>query len=286
MGRLLIFAVLIVTIPRWAGAFLPIDKFVIFGIPVTAIGTGLVMGLGTFYVVETLQMVNREFREALSKWEAHDKAMDAQGKTNRKPKPEPPRSRWWLGAFFTVLLVLTTLSQTPYIISEFTGTPVNELIRIDALWVYSVILVVSPEIIIAAVALATHERGALKNDKGKAKEAKEDEVFSLRSLGYRLVSKIAGLREDVASDRVEEASEQTDEAKQLRCFCGWNGTTSRKGLSSHCRIHKEKALEFDTPTLAYKHFVEKYPGAYNGEGEECDLAAPNRETLERWFVDK
>lgn len=291
MGRLIILAVLIVTIPRWAGAFLPIDKFLFAGLPVTAIGTGIIMGLGTYYVVETLQMVNRQYREDYAKWDAHDKNMQAQGKTNHKPKPHPPRSRIWLGLFFALLLFLTSVSQTPYVISEFTGTPVAELMTVRWLAAYSLALVVSPEIIVAAAALAVHERGALKNDDSKKKKDAED-LPSLWHLGYRLLSNRLGMVQNDAQsmDEAETEKEKRSPAKALVCFCGWDRTTSPRGLSSHTRIHKDEALQFATPTLAYKHFVETYPHAYNGDGEESvatyDAPAPDRKTLERWFKDK
>jgi hypothetical protein len=286
MGRLIILAVLIVTIPRWSGAFMPIDKFVLFGLPVTAIGTGIIMGLGTYYVVETLQMVNRQYREKFAKWETHDKNMQAQGKVNRKPKPHPPRSRIWLALFFGLLLFLTAVSQTPYVISEFTGTPVQELMTVRWLAAYSLALVLSPEIIVAASALAVHERGALKDDKLKKDDTGK---ASLWQLCYQLVSKKLG----AAGDSEGEAEGEKEEAPlktPLVCFCGWDETTSPRGLSSHTRQHKKEALQFDTPTLAYKHFVEAYPHGYNGDGdesvEEYDAPAPDRKTLERWFRDK
>lgn len=290
MGKLLILAVLIVTIPRWAGAFMPIDKFVLWGIPVTAIGTGIIMGLGTYYVVETLQMVNRQYRESFEKWETHDRNMEAQGKMNHKPKPVPPRSRVWLASFFGLLLFLTAVSQTPYVISEFIGTPVAELMTQQWLSLYSLALVVSPEIIVAAMALATHERGALKDEKrgeDKFSLSRFGSVFLSRLAIPRLASDHEGTGDDGGSG---EKDGKAKEAKQLRCFCTWNETTSPRGLSSHSRIHKEEALAFDTPTLAYRHFIETYPDAYGDDNgnrvEGYDLLAPDHETLERWFKDK
>lgn len=291
MGKILILIVLAVTVPRWSGAFLPIDKFTLFGFPITAIGTGMVMGFGTFYVVETLQMVNRRYRDSLTKWEIHDKNMAAQGKVNRKPKPEPPQSRVWLALFFGLLLFLTAVSQTPYVISEFTKIPVPELMTVQWLSAYSLALVVSPEIIVAATALAVHERGALRDDK-KAKPKDDTEEVSLYRLGHRWLSNKLGMlsKDTPRTDSIEEKKKEETPGSPLVCFCGWSETTSRRGLSSHARRHKEEALRFDTSTLAYKHFVETYPHGYNGDDdesvEEYDAPAPDRKTLERWFKDK
>lgn len=287
MGELLILAVLIVTIPRWAGAFQPIDKFVVGGIPVTAIGTGIAMGLGTYYVIKTLQMVNRQYRDSLATWETHDKNMQAQGKQNRKPKPTKPRSRVILAIFFGILLLLTTISQTPYLVSEFTGTAVEHLLSRVGLWGYSIVLVLSPEIVIAALALAAHERGALRDDgKGRARKLATGSLVD--AAVSRLIGKLGGSNEralDTGAEIVETDKVSTRETKLLTCFCGWNATSSPRGMSSHTRTHKAEALEHETPTKAYKHFVSQYPHAYNGE-EEFDSAPPDRETLERWFSDR
>jgi len=287
MGELLILTVLIVTIPRWAGAFQPIDKFVAFGIPITAIGTGIAMGLGTYYVIKTLQMVNRQYRDSLATWETHDRNMATQGKQNRKPKPDKPRSRGILAAFFGILLLLTTISQTPYLVSEFTGTAVEHLLSRVGLWGYSIVLVLSPEIVIAALALAAHERGALKDD-GKRGARKLATGSLVDTAINRLVGKLGGGNEralDTGTEIVETDKVSTRETKLLTCFCGWNATSSKRGMSSHIRTHKAEALEHDTPTQAYKHFVETYPNAYNGD-EEFDSSPPDRETLERWFGDR
>ena len=291
MGELLILAVLIVTIPRWAGAFQPIDKFIAFGVPITAIGTGIAMGLGTYYVIKTLQMVNRQYRDSLATWETHDKNMQTQGKQNHKPKPEKPRSRTLLATFFGILLLLTTISQTPYLVSEFTGTAVQNLLSRVGLWGYSIVLVLSPEIVIAALALAAHERGALKDD-GKNRGGKGRDRLGIYDLVRVSLSQRLGkfVQDDDDVDagigELGETGERTQRTtKRLTCFCGWNATTSPRGMSSHMRVHKAEALEHETPTLAYKHFVEAYPEAYNG-GEEFDSTPPDRETLERWFGDR
>lgn len=282
MGKFIIFFVLVVTTGRWAGVFSPVDRFVVLNVPITAIGTGIIMGLGVYYTIETLQTTNERYRDRLAKWKMHDESMNMQGKTNRKPKPEPSGNRIWLGLFFGTLLTLTTLSQTPYIVSELASLSIQDTLTVGiareyiSLWLYGTILVLSPEIIVAAVALAAHERGAIKDGKGKSDT-------SLRDFRDGLLSKIVGkVPEDIQEAAVEEREDTQRASSMLVCFCGWSGTASKRGMNSHIRKHVKEAKLQGTSTKAYKWFVEKYPDAY--DGGEYDVEPPTREVIARWLT--
>lgn len=178
MGKLLILLAVVVTIPRFASAFQRIDDFVFFGFPVTALGMGLAMGLGTYFVIITYHQTQTAKAEYRAEWEAHDKRMTEQGKQNRRPQELPGlKSAWTLYASFITLLVLAVAVQSVWVLSRFRSVPVEELLHPLALGVYSFALVLAPEALVFAVSTAIHFRHAMRQDGKKGRHARAS--FSL-----------------------------------------------------------------------------------------------------------
>jgi hypothetical protein len=174
IGKFLILLVTLVTVPRFASAFRPIDDYLFAGMPVTALGMGLAMGLGTYFVIITYHQTQAMRAEYRAEWEAHDRRMAEQGKKNRRPS-EPPglKSAWTLYASFVALLALAVAVQSVWVLSRFRSVPVEELLKPWTLGVYSFAIVLAPEALVFAVSTAIHFRHAMRQvgKKGKRAEA-------------------------------------------------------------------------------------------------------------------
>lgn len=153
----MILLILTITIPRWAATLAQVDKWSIWGVPITAIGEGIALELACYYIVAVYERVNAARASYAAWWADHDKAMAAQGKKNHKPKTDPElRGAGRLMVVFYILFVLTVGSQTPFIMAQLTGEPVNVLLTREPLWGYAFLLVVSPEIVTIGLAMAIH----------------------------------------------------------------------------------------------------------------------------------
>ena len=178
MGKLLILLAVVVTVPRFASAFQRIDDFVFFGFPVTALGMGLTMGLGTYFVITTYHQTQTAKAEYRAEWEAHDKRMTEQGNKNRRPQESPSlKSAWTLYASFIALLALAVAVQSVWVLSRFRSVPVEELLHPWALGVYSFALVLAPEALVFAVSTAIHFRHAMRHSGKKGRHTRAS--FSL-----------------------------------------------------------------------------------------------------------
>ena len=161
MGNILIWLILLVTIPRWAMTLQQVDTYQAFGIPITAVGEGIVLELGCWFIIQVYSDARKWALKYRADWEAHDERMQEQGKRNRKDKHEPHlRGYKVLMTAFVGLLFITLLAQTPFIMTQFLPGETIASILTDrrTLWGYSVVLVIAPEIMTAAVALANHYR--------------------------------------------------------------------------------------------------------------------------------
>jgi len=167
MGNILIWLILLVTIPRWAATLAQVDKYMALGIPITAIGEGIVLELGCWYIIRIFSATRAKAFAYRAWWEAHDGAMRDQGKRNRKPQNDPQlRGYQVLMVAFAGLLLLTLLAQTPFIMTQLSGGMVATLLTENLLWAYSIVLVVSPELMTAAIAVAIHYHGVVRADEG------------------------------------------------------------------------------------------------------------------------
>ena len=168
MGNILIWLILLVTIPRWAMTLQQVDRYTILGIPIAAIGEGIVLELGCLYIIQVFSAAKAKALEYRAKWEAHTEAMEEQGKHNRKPENDPRLTGYkvLMGAFSTLLL-LTLAAQTPFIMAQFLpDETMADLLSRQILWGYSFVLVISPEVMTAAIALALHYHGVVKRIDG------------------------------------------------------------------------------------------------------------------------
>ena len=157
MTKLLLILVLIITIPRWAQTLAQVDTFTIAGIPITAIGEGIVLEIACFYLINAYGKAYEEAQRYKAAWEAHDARMRDQGKQNHKPADDPELAGYkQLMALYYVLLGLTVVSQWPFLMSTLTGYPVTTLLPFSAQWGYTLFLVVAPEIVTYALARAMH----------------------------------------------------------------------------------------------------------------------------------
>jgi len=149
--------VLIITIPRWAQTLAQVDKFTILDIPITAIGEGIVLEIGCYLLIVAHSNAYEEKQRYDAAWEAHDKAMQEQGKQNRKPRTDPELAGYGqLMVLYYALLGLTVLSQWPFLMGALSGRAVTELLHPWAQWGYTLLLVVAPEIVTFALARAAH----------------------------------------------------------------------------------------------------------------------------------
>ncbi len=157
MGKILIFLILITTIPRWAMTLAQVDDWQIWGVPITAIGEGIALEIACYYLVRVHSDAAQAMALYVSRWAQHDEAMKLQGKQNHKPKehPELKGYRSLMGLFY-LLFVLTLLTHAPFIMSQLTGTPTRELLSMGVLWAYAFLLVVSPEAVTVGIARALH----------------------------------------------------------------------------------------------------------------------------------
>lgn len=195
MGEILIWLILLVTIPRWAATLAQVDKYTAFGIPVTAIGEGIVLELGCWFIVQVYSDARRWALKYRSDWEAHDERMREQGKHNWKPKGDPRLVGYKvLMVAFVCLLLLTLCAQTPFIMAQFLpGETMGTLLPRRVLWGYSLVLVVSPEAITAAVALALHYQRVVRRIAAEEGEGETSLQFS-RALGLRYEAWLASLQ--------------------------------------------------------------------------------------------
>lgn len=123
-GLLLIFAGLAISIPRWTGAFFPVD-----GTLITGAGMGVLLEGGAAYLVAT--------------WRKHRAAKYA--------------NALWL--FFALDLILAPAIQTPHVVAIVAGRPLAQLLALPsaeyplALWAWAALVTAAPVALVAGVAL-------------------------------------------------------------------------------------------------------------------------------------
>jgi len=175
MTKFLLILVLVITIPRWAQTLAQVDTFAVAGIPVTAIGEGIVLELACYFLIQAHGAAHEENQRYKADWEAHEDRMQEQGKKNRKPRKDPELSgSGQLMVLYYVLLALTVVSQWPFLMGTLTGQPVTELIGTRAQWGYTLFLVIAPEVVTFALARAAHYgRICARRQKARAKDGRD-----------------------------------------------------------------------------------------------------------------
>ena len=153
--NILIFFLLLVTIPRYSAAFGDIDNWAVFGFAVTAIGEAIAMGLGEYTITRTLLRCNQAQARHRSEYESLKARNDETGRGTRKLDhiPELVGSGRVLGVFLILLEALGILSQIPHFVAALRGTDVSVLLG-DWLWGYVAILIVQPGVLQAALSFA------------------------------------------------------------------------------------------------------------------------------------
>ena len=106
--NILIFFLLLVTIPRYSAAFGDIDNWTVFGFAVTAIGEAIAMGLGEYTITRTLLRCNQAQARHRSDYESRKARNDETGRGTRKLDhiPELVGSGRVLGVFLILLEAL------------------------------------------------------------------------------------------------------------------------------------------------------------------------------------
>ncbi len=196
MGKLLIFTILLVTIPRWAMTLYQVDQFgiTIAGntIALAAIGEALVLEFGNLFVLGIFNRCHRYDTEYHAKWKALDKQNKeaARPKTTRKLSHDPRISKYKiLPLMLLALEMLTFLAQTPFVAGALLGRPAIELLRdwgMWAVWGYASLLVVSPGIMTIAIGTANSYETIMKVI--EAEQAKRPQRLPLRDQIMTLLS--------------------------------------------------------------------------------------------------
>ena len=123
IGYALIVLVLLIEIPRFYGTYADLDPLIL-GLPLTAIGTGIVLPVGAGYVFH------------------------AWWKTTRK-------RRDWLLVAFVVLLVLEGIILVPWGMARLQGEPLADVVGSGPLaWGWVTVVMLSPFVMIGAVVMA------------------------------------------------------------------------------------------------------------------------------------
>jgi len=207
MGNILIWLILLVTIPRWAMTLQQVDRYTVLGIPVAAIGEGIVLELGCLYIIQVFGAAKALALEYRAKWEVHAQMMEEQGKHNRKPENDPRLTGYKvLMVAFSALLLLTLAAQTPFIMAQFLpDETMADLLSRRVLWGYSFVLVISPEVMTAAIALALHYHGVVQQIDGKepfsaiAVAAVKEKVAALQSVSQQKLQQVEQKLQPVAA---------------------------------------------------------------------------------------
>jgi len=254
VGELLILVVLLVSIPRWAETLAQVDAMTVFGIPVTALGQGIVIELGSYYILRVFNATRQAAAEYRAWWGAHDARMREQDKVNRKPENDPRlRGYQALMAAFLLLLALAFIAQTPFVMHMFTGRAVFDLLPYGLLWGYSAVLVVSPGVVIAALALGTHYHGIVRKDAGES----DGMLASLRTYAAQM---LAGLRREQRT-KPQPVAESEEAA-----------STSGRGISTSACICEHCGAQFATVQARSAHlrFCELYL-AHKANGGDLEI---------------
>lgn len=213
LGKALIMLILLVTIPRWAATLAQVDTWQIFGVTMTAIGEGIALELGMYYILTVYERVQAEVARYAAWWTDHDRAMTDQGKTNHKPEDLPEfKGAWKLMAVFYGLFALTVGSQTPFIMTQLTGEPVATLLERTPLWFYAFLLVVSPEVVTAGLAIAIHYDGVVKRRASNAPVTRQS--WTVASIAQQIALIRAALRSNVATVPPTGAAERDDDVPE------------------------------------------------------------------------
>ena len=180
MGKLLIFVILAVTIPRWAATLAQVDKFgvTVLGnfVAIAAIGEAIVLEFGNLYVLRQFTRCRQHSFEYHAAWEALDKSNQERDKpvTTRKP-PYDPRIQGFkiLPVALLSLECLTVLAQTPFIAGTLMGVEAISLLNqwgMWAVWSYAFLLVISPGVMTIAIGFSqTYDQVMGQIDAEKAK---------------------------------------------------------------------------------------------------------------------
>jgi len=190
MGKILIFVILAVTIPRWAATLAQVDKFTIqiLGNPVAiaAIGEAIVLEFGNLYVLRQFTRCRQHAFQYHAAWEILDQRnREAEKpKTTRKPEHDPRIKGYQILPMALLCLeTLTVLAQTPFIAGSLMEQPATVLLNtwgMWAVWIYAFLLVISPGIMTVAIGFAINYDEAMTEITATTTETEERQPLAER----------------------------------------------------------------------------------------------------------
>ena len=271
MGNILIWLILLVTIPRWAMTLQQVDTYQAFGVPITAVGEGIVLELGCWFIIQVYSDAKSEAHRYRAWLEAHIERMEEQGKHSRKPKEEP-RLRGYkvLLVAFVLLLALTLLAQTPFIMAQFLpDETMADLLSRRLLWGYSIVLVIAPEVMTAAIALALHFHQVvdeIRYESGRAKEKSRRVAAQIERVSGQLWEWLRG--------RSAKTHELRSELEQVRTALHEKDGTIARQLADIVSLRARAEREEDMPAQFREASRDDWFGIYTGlNGNRTDLDA-------------
>jgi len=219
-GYLLVGLVLMVEVPRFYGTYATLDPM-LFGVPFTAIGTGIALPLGAGFVFHAWWTASKRGRKG------HN----------------------WLLAAFIVLLALEGTILIPWGMSRLQGDPLAAVVGSGLLaWGWIAVVMLSPFAVVGAVVMAvafqpSHRKAEARPSEPKAErpelEAEQPEIDGTArailetwradpSLSLERVGRAAGIAKSTVARRRDALERKgllarTDDGVEVR----WNGGGGR-----------------------------------------------------------